>query len=467
MRLKALTRSFPKILRQRRGEHGLIARDMAAIAFFILIAKVAAAAKEMVVAWRFGTGPVVDAYLFVFNIIGVPIAIWYSVISVVLIPLLARLRQFEPGQESRFRSELFAATILIGLAGGLVMWLLLRSLLVVSTVGLAAETHALALTGVNYLAFMIPLSLVIHYGSVLMMTQGKHANSLFEGAPALTLFFVLLLWNSGGLEALLWGTLAGVLFQLILTGAALRTGSRVEWPAFGFTSPAWTEFRSGIGLMLLAQLMLALTTVVDQFFAADLGTGAISTLGYATRVLGLFLALGATTIGRATLPIYARLRNTDAAGLNPLARKWSGLMLIAGAAVAFLGWLAAEWTVRLLFERGAFTAGDTEDVATVLRWGFLQVPFFFAMIAAYQALFSFGRYRLAALLGVLSLAAKLAGNLILVPTLGLAGLMVSTAAMHALSCVILLYALRPGALKADPAAAAGAADSGPLTGDGK
>jgi putative peptidoglycan lipid II flippase len=420
-----------------RSDHGAILRDMTTVAFFLFLAKLAAAAKEMVVAWRYGTGPVVDAYLFVFNIVNVPIAVWYSVLFVVLTPLLARLRQRNVSSEVAFRRELLGCTLIMGIVAGLAVWLSMRLALGVSSLGLPEDTHALVLAGLDWLILLIPLGLVVHYGSVLLMTTGRHANSLLEGAQPLTLLLMLLLWNGGGLSALIAGTLLGAVAQLVLTAVAAGRGAILARPLFSFTSPAWSEFRAGIVVMLVAQVALALTTVVDQLFAADLGVGAISTLGYSNRVLGLFLALGATAIGRATLPIYSRVRQVDPAALLPLARKWCAFMLIGGAALSLLGWMAADWMVRILFERGAFTRQDALAVAELLRWGLSQIPFYFAMFAASQAVFSFGFYWIAATLAVGGLAIKIALSFVLVPQLGISGLMLSTTAMYAVSVAIL------------------------------
>ena len=51
-------------------------------------AKIVGLAKEMVVAARFGAGPALDAYLFVFNILSTPASMWFSTISAVLVPQL-------------------------------------------------------------------------------------------------------------------------------------------------------------------------------------------------------------------------------------------------------------------------------------------------------------------------------------------------------------------------------------------
>src|SRR3546814_7894339 len=98
--------------------------------------------------------------------------------------------------------------------------------------------------------------------------------------------------------------------------------------------------------------------------------------------------------------------SSDLARARAMALKWSVLMVAAGAAVTLLGWLLASWGVALLFERGAFTAQNTEAVAQVLRWGLLQLPFYFGVLILVQLLASQNRYRIMAAIAVANFAVK-------------------------------------------------------------
>ena len=52
------------------------------VAFFLLVSKLAGAAKEMAVAWRYGVSETVDAYVFVFNLVTWPVTLWFGDIPV-------------------------------------------------------------------------------------------------------------------------------------------------------------------------------------------------------------------------------------------------------------------------------------------------------------------------------------------------------------------------------------------------
>jgi peptidoglycan biosynthesis protein MviN/MurJ (putative lipid II flippase) len=126
-----------------------------------------------------------------------------------------------------------------------------------------------------------------------------------------------------------------------------------------------------------------------------------------------------------------------------MALKWSVLMVAAGAAAVAVGWVLAPWGVSVLFQRGAFTAENTEAVAHVLRWGLLQLPFYFGVLILVQLLASQNRYRIMAAIAVGNFALKAALNTVLAPRMGAAGVMLATSLMYVLSyACYLVVALR-------------------------
>jgi peptidoglycan biosynthesis protein MviN/MurJ (putative lipid II flippase) len=137
----------------------------------------------------------------------------------------------------------------------------------------------------------------------------------------------------------------------------------------------------------------------------------------------------------------------DAAHARAMALKWSFALLAIGAAAVLAGWWLAPWLVSLLFERGAFTAQDTVAVAHVLRWGMLQLPFYFGVLILVQLLASQNRYGWMAAIAVLNFGLKAWMNTVLAPSMGAAGIMLATALMYALSyaCyLVLAWRVQPG-----------------------
>ncbi len=423
-----------------QSQHHQIAQGFLWVSSFVFLGKLAGAAKEMAIAWRYGVSATVDAYVFLFNLVNWPVTVWFSILTVVLVPLAARLRSDNPGELPRFRAELLGLTLLIGLVLGLLAWLLLPALLRAGWLGLSGPVLAQALPMAGGLALLAPLGAAISLFSAWLLAAGRHRNTLFEAIPALTLLVFLLLPPGWMPEPLLWGTVAGFALHMAALAAPLRQRGELPAPALARRSPAWQVFWAGIGIMAVGQVMSSATNLVDQFLAAGLSPGALSTLSYANRVLALLLGLGATAISRATLPVFSAAQAQDGQAVKALALRWAAIMFGLGVLALAVMWAIAPWVVRILFQRGAFTPSDTQAVTQILRLALWQLPFYFSGLVFVAALAAQRGHAKIALSGALNLVFKLPIAVLLVRLYQLEGLVVSTVAMYALSAA-LLYGL--------------------------
>ena len=88
----------------------------------------------------------------------------------------------------------------------------------------------------------------------------------------------------------------------------------------------------------------------------------------------------------------------------------------------------------------ATVESDTQAVAEVLRWGMVQLPFYFSGLVLLQLLASQGRYGTIALFAASNLVVKLVLNPALSVRMGIAGIALATALMYAWSASCLCYA---------------------------
>jgi putative peptidoglycan lipid II flippase len=424
-----------------------IARGMAWVSMFVIIGKFSGAFKEMAIAWRYGVSAEVDGYLFVANLVSWPVALWFSVLTVVLVPLAARLAKESPGQLPLFRAELLGAAIAIGVALALLMAMLLPLAIRAPWVGLPTHTAALAADTVFGMALLLPIGMVASVFSIWMLAVGMHANTLLEGVPALALACAVLV-GDGGVEPLVWGTAAGAVLHLASLALPLARRGEIKWPRFSFSSPAWRWFRHGFAVMLIGSAIMSSITIVDLLFSVHLGTGAVSMLGYANRVLALILGLGGTAISRATLPVFSSVNfsESDAVdsgmAIHKVAARWICIMFFLGTAAMFAVWWLAPTIIKLLFERGAFSPENTAEVAEILRYGAVQFPFYFAGLVLVSSLVSRGLHLSVAIGAGLNLIVKAAGNFLLVPDFGINGLMLATSVMYVSSFATLYMCAR-------------------------
>ena len=435
--MRSIASRVRRHLDDSESHHRKIAVGVIWVGLFAAIGKMAGAAKEMAIALRYGVSEAVDAYVFIFNLVTWPVSVWFSVLTVVLVPIIARLRHDSPGELLRFRGQLLGLTLIIGLGMGILAWFGLPALLKAGWLGLSDKALTKALQMCGGLTILAPIGTVISFLSAWMLACGRHLNTLFEAIPALIILAALLLPLGLVAEPLLWGTVAGFALHAAALAGPLQKRGELQAPSFGFSSTAWQGFWSGAGIVAVGQALSSLVSVIDQFFAAGLGPGALSTLSYANRCLALLLGMGAMAISRATLPVFSELNARRDTNVNILALRWVKWMFSLGAVVLVIGWVFSPLMVEVLFERGMFSNDDTRAVSSVLQIALIQTPFYFSSLVLVQYLSSIGSYFSLLLLGGLGLVMKLACAWLLSPIMGWSGLVLSTAFVFAINAAIM------------------------------
>ena len=419
------------------------------VAFFLLLGKAAGAIKEMAVAYRYGVSDAVDAYQFTMVMANwLPVTI-VGALSVVLIPVLVQIKYQDRTDRAHFLGELQGWLIAAGTVLAVATYLIWPWVLQWSGAGLSDQVQRM--TGDLMFAFAPAalLTLMTGLSAARLRAHERHINTLLDSVPAVViLIWVLLAATVDDVGPLMWGTLVGYAIQSAwLLWLAAKADGIWGRPRLSMSAGQWPDLVKAAGVMLVGQVAMSFVGPIDQYTAAGLGANANATLGYASRLLSLLLGLGAASVGRAALPVLADIQaQGDQHRARSTALKWSAVMMLAGAGVTLVGWLLAPWGVSLLFERGAFTADDTILVADVLRWGLLQMPFYFGVLILVQLLASQNRYRIMAMIAVCNFAVKALMNYVWAPSMGTAGIMLATSIMYASSYICyVVVALKPPA----------------------
>lgn len=426
-----------------REHHHTIAGALVLATSLLFLAKLAGLAKEMMVAMRFGTGTVADVYALALMFALWPVSIWTAVLSSVLIPTLVKLDDASPSEGARFRTELFGFSLISAVLVGALICLAFTLGMRSGVLDLSPEARrVLGETAFAFCTVTTVGMLSAVLTSQLLAARNQYV-SLIDGLPSLCVVAILLFSASAGPGPLMVGTACGFVVQFIVLSLVQPKHLRLKAPRFSMRSTAWSHFWRSVGVLVTSQAMLSATAVIDQVAMTGLGDSANAILGYANRIVLLIMSLISLAVSRAILPVLSRAGDDRAKTWN-LATTWSmalfGLALIAALAAA----VAAPLAVRLLFERGSFTAEDTRAVSEALRYGLVQIPFFCAGMVMVQYVAATQRYSLFLWGNGVNLVIKLAANAMLIPSLGVPGAMLATALMYAGSMTFLWIFGRPG-----------------------
>jgi len=335
-----------------------------------LASQAASLGIQVALAHRFGAGTAVDAYVAALTLPGLVEAFLLAALVQLLLPAL--VRRLDRGESEEAWRVL--ATLVTTLGGGCLLLSIPVALAGGAIIGVMApglDPAARALAG-GYLAGLFPgLGLAV---ASALLTQAFHAQRRFllpaaAGAlsQAIPLGAVLLFGDRLGLWSLVLGGLAARLAVL----APLAIGlARLGVPLRPRLDLAHPDVRRMAWLALPAMAAVASARTngaIDRFFVSFLGPGKLAALGYADRVVSLVLAVLVSPVTAVLYPALAGFEaRGDRAGLfRAIDAGVRGV--IAGmipVAVALAALAAPALTV--LFQRGAFSAADTAQVAGVL-----------------------------------------------------------------------------------------------------
>ncbi len=422
-------------MRQSRLTHRNIITDTVRIGALTTLVKLVGALKAVTIARYFGRGDLLDAYLIAFLIPAFAGDVLAGAITQSLLPVFFEVRESEGPEQARqlYSNVLWGSLVLLS---AIAVGVAIGAAPLLSLIASGFSVAKIRLTR-SLLLIMLPIlplsALNITWRTLL---SAEHRFAVAAVAPVLTpvilIVFVVLFGRAWGVESLAIGTLAGVVLEIVTVGLAVRASGIPVFPPWR-RSAASGRVISQYVPMASSNLIMGGSSVVDQMMAATLGSGSVSALNYGTRLVQVVLAIGPTALGTAILPRLSRLTAAGDWNQFRIMIRTYGILSIAATipATATLIFFS-EPLVRLFYERGAFTRADTHAVAIVQSFSLLQIPFSVVLALLVRVVSSLKQNRLLLNLAILSLAANVVFDLILMRWYGVAGIALSTTAVHAI-----------------------------------
>lgn len=231
--------------------------------------------------------------------------------------------------------------------------------------GFAETQIQLSVQLIQILAWLIPLNTVTSYLYSLFHAQGRYLWPAASGvAGPLTTVVIVAGFPVQEIHELAWAVLIGGMVGvcLLLPGFPRpRTRSPVSLRII------YRRFGLLLAPLVLGATFMKLETIVDRHLAASLSEGSISHLGYAWRLMSSIATLSTTGL---SIVAFSALSRHIASGqmqgfVSELAHGFRFLcVLLVPMIAAILSY--SETLVAWLFERGQFTAADTQAVAHLM-----------------------------------------------------------------------------------------------------
>jgi putative peptidoglycan lipid II flippase len=244
-------------------------------------------------------------------------------------------------------------------------------------------------------------------------------------------------------HAMAWGVFASGISQFAwLVFSVRRAGMPLRLVRPRLTPEVKTMLRRVVpGAVGAGVYQVNLT--INTMIASGVANGAVSYLNYAERINQLPLGVVGVAVGTALLPLLSRqLRGGDAAAaLESQNRAMEMCLLLTLPAAAALMAIAHP-IIAVLFERGSFTAADSDAVAPTLMLLAVGLPAYVLVKVLTPGFFARHDTRTPMRVAVLSMVVNVGLNLLLAGPLSYLGMALSTAVAAWINVLVLARLLK-------------------------
>jgi putative peptidoglycan lipid II flippase len=407
------------------------------------IAGLGSTAKELLVARWFGRGDALDAFLIAYLLPSFLVNLVAGSFNPAMIPTFVEVRERE-GKEAaqRLFSEVMVVSLGLMVAVSLAVGILAPYFLPLLGSGFSPAKLLLTRQLLYALLPFIALS-----GLATNWTAVLNAGERF-GLPALSailtplsiIAFLLVLGRAWGIFTLAVGTVTGVGLQAAVLGWMLRErGVRLEPRWYGW-DPSLRRVIGQYPPLLACSLLMGSGDLINQSMAAMLEPGSVAALNYARKVVSVFIVVGATPLGTAALPYFSQMvADRDWIGCRHTLKTYSRSIALLMVPLTLALAVFSHPLIRIVFQRGAFTAQDTKVVSHVLVFLSFQIPFYILVILGTRLISALKKNFVLMVIAGMSTALNVLLNLILMRHMGVAGIGLSTSCAYLVSWV-LIYA---------------------------
>ena len=420
-----------------------------------LVSRVLGFVRDIAIAGLFGAGARADAFVvaFQFNNL-VRRLLTEGALNSAFVPLYLR-RRADKGDDAAgaFAGQVIGTVTLVLVGIAIVLALIMPLLMFVLAPGFADSPTRFSLA-TEIARLMLPY--LVLAGPVAVLMGVLNANHRYSAAAMATVLFnvvvlaaiaIVVAMQSGDSDRSAWIVALSIAFagvcQLALVGMAIWAGRQSVTP-LGLLP--WDEARAFSALAipgLIASGIPQLTIIAGAMIVSD-APGAVSFLYYANRLVELPLGIVGIAVGTVMTPALSQAFRGDDRAFGSRALRHglemsAGLALPAAIALALLAWPI----VHILFERGAFTAADSDATAHLLTALACGLPGHVMVKALSPMFFAREDTRSPMTAVIAGLIVAIAVSVVLMSMIGPVGVAIAIALSGWLSAALLwLYAIR-------------------------
>jgi putative peptidoglycan lipid II flippase len=415
-----------------------------AVAIIAGLLKLLGYVEKKVIAYYFGTGDALDAFLVALNISLLGYFLFRGLIRPALLPLLVSAKNRSPLEARNFGLSVAIATIILSGFAATLGIVFAPDLVHLFAKGFAAPKQALS---VHLTRLLFPALLVMNVAYLLYVslhTQKRFATAAWGECLQKVVFVLLIIFVvvRYGFNFIALGVLGGAVSLLAFYALIQRKRLRVAGP-FEFTGGLIKQLALLAWPIIVGGLVSQGGQLIQTRVASSLASGSIAALDYSRKIIDLPLVLVPMALSLVVFPYFSEFADKEDArhSYGYLSQSVRVLMLLFIPLSIFV-FVFRQEIVLILFGGGAFSKSSILLTGNALA-GYAPGLAFSAIEMILMSYFFAHRKMLMAIACGMGATCTGIGALLVLPRyLGLAGVSSYLTVSRCVKIVLLLYCLR-------------------------
>jgi putative peptidoglycan lipid II flippase len=353
-----------------KDKHINFAKSVSLVMIATLFARALGFFREMMIAYKFGTTGISDAFIVSFSIPELLTSGIGSAVATLYIPMYLKIQNENKEHTSSFNTSVSAGLILFALIIVGLMEIFPTEFMSLFASGFDAETLRLAIGLTKIMIFSaIPILLDNHYKAYAQI-HNRFAAAIFIGSIInVCVILGLMFVTPDRIMMLAYITL----FGNILSAVCLFVLAKKLKFCYAGKIDVKNKYIKGLLIGILpigfSNIVYEINQIIDKNFASHLVEGTISALNYSSKIINMITAVLGTAVATTVFPRISRLfMEKDEKNMAKELMNVTVCLLAIIIPIAFLVIVFAKQIIGILFGHGNFNDSSLNVTSQCLQF---------------------------------------------------------------------------------------------------
>lgn len=412
------------------------------ITIMMLISKVLALGKEMLLAEKFGTSYITDAYMVAISLVNVLFSIFTNGFANSYIPVFMRVEEKE---RKNFFNNIFNILVLCSLAISIICFIFAKNLVSILAPGFDERSKVLTINFIKIIVFYLPFYTAFSVLSAHSNAKERFFCNSFCNFVIVNIILIISVMISSlkRINFLIYGYVFSMVIALAINYINLRVKKEIKYEFI--LDIKNNNFKQLVAIAIpygFSTLINQINIVVDKIFSSSLGEGITSAINFADKIQNLPYTLIISTI----IVIY-RPRINKYFAENKIkegifyAKMALMISIYISLPIVIILFNFSIPIIELLLERGAFNKTSTMIVANSLFYYTIGIPFYSCREIASNILIANYKQKIILKNTVFLVILNIIFNYIFIYFFNYKGLVLATSISGIIGCILMNYEL--------------------------